>query len=159
MSRLVETVSAGAKTASRSNPKDGIERIAKYIPAEILAFYTMWTQAAALLPIKSADPDAPPPDSLVFPEGTVTIACLVGLVLGAILTYAYFDRFFPDAKPESRRYHRVISPIAFLIYGYTIWGAVDPSYFVPGIALMATAVLTLGTFLAQPVASPPPAGG
>lgn len=158
MSRLIEPAQAGAKLATSSDDPNGVERIAKYIPAEILAFYTMWTQAATMLPIETTDISEEPSVGILFPENTVTIACAGGLMFGVIITFFYFDRFFPNAKPVSRKYHRAISPIAFVIYGYTIWGAVDTTYFVPGIALMATAVLTLVSFLAQPKAPIEPAG-
>lgn len=145
MGRLVETVPVGATAANRSSGHDGIDRIAKYIPAEVLAFYSMWTQASTMLP-----------DTL--PAHTLTFSCIIGIFVGISITYFYFDKFFPNADPNARKYHRIISPIAFLIYGYTIWGAVDSLYFLPGLALMATALLTLVSFIAAPMESIPAAG-
>lgn len=133
MSRLVETVSPGAKAAG-GGPEGGLERIAKYIPAEILAFYALWTQAAASLPWAQ----------YILP------ICIAGAVIGLVVTYVYFDRLFPNAAPESKRYHRVISPVAFGVYSYTIMGSVVPDIFVSGIALLATAAITLASALAIP---------
>lgn len=123
-------VAAGAATDN----DNGLSRIAKYIPAEILAFFTMWTQGAAQLPM---------------PEYLLTI-CVIGAVAGAIISFIYFDKFFPDAPEASRKAHKIISPLAFLVYSYTITGSVVQDFFIPGIALMATATITLVSYLVNP---------
>ena len=134
MSRMVIAETVGATAAGVSEKDTNIDRIAKYIPAEVLAFYTMWTQAAASLP---------------WADWLLTI-CLVGMVIGVACTYIYFDRFFSGADPASRRMQRAISPVAFLIYSYTIIGAVVPEVFVSGVALAATALITLVSAVAVP---------
>jgi hypothetical protein len=127
MSRLVIPEGIGAKAAGGGDKDNNLERIAKYIPAEVLAFYTMWTQAAASMPWAN----------WLLP------LCVVGMVIGIVITFVYFDRFFPDEPEAARRTQRLISPIAFLVYGYTIMGAVVPAVFVSGVALAATALITL----------------
>ncbi|MCJ2189172.1 hypothetical protein [Novosphingobium beihaiensis] len=140
MSRLVEPVPAAARLnvigarAAADGGETGLERIAKYIPAEILAFYTMWVQGVATLP---------------WPEYRLAM-CILGAAFGVVLTYFYFDRFFPGVPIASRHYQRVISPIAFAVYSYTILGSVVPTVFVPGIALMLTAVVTVISAIAAP---------
>lgn len=138
MSRMVaarRSAALDARTGAQAAESDpALSRIAKYIPAEILAFYTMWTQGAAQLPW---------PD-LVMP------LCVGGGIVGAILCYIYFGRFFPDAPEAARRAHQMLSPLAFLVYGYAIMGAVVPEVFVAGLALMLTAVVTLASVLLVP---------
>lgn len=138
MSRLVSAGRSGpdaARVDESASAKDpALSRIAKYIPAEILAFYTMWTQGASQLPWKD----------MVMP------LCLAGLAAGAVLCYVYFGRFFPEAPEASRKAHKILSPLAFLVYGYTIMGAVVPDIFVAGVALMLTAVITLASILMVP---------
>lgn len=135
MGRLVNTVRRGA-LATGGDPDTPLSRIAKYVPAELLAFYTLWTQAAASLPWK---------------EHILTV-CVGGAVIGVVVTFVYFDRLFPGADPVSRRFHRIISPVAFAVYSYTIMGSVVAHIFVPGVALLATAVITLVSAVAVPKA-------
>lgn len=140
MSRLVHTRSAIVAQSPDTAEADesALSRIAKFIPAEILAFYTMWTQGAAQLPWKEA----------VMPM------CLGGLIVGAVMSYVYFSRFFPNTPPESRKAHRIMAPLAFLIYGYTIMGAALPHLYIPGVALMATSAITVMSAVYQPTAKP-----
>lgn len=135
MGRLVSAVRVGAKAAGGDSDTP-LSRIAKYVPAEILAFYTLWTQAAASLPWKEH----------------ILKVCVAGALIGFVVTFLYFDRLFPNAEPAERRFHRIISPLAFAVYSYTIMASVVTDIFVPGIALLATAVITLVSAVAVPKA-------
>jgi|SRR5882762_2033631 len=141
MSRLVTVRYTGPQAAGDGDRDGPGARIAKFIPAEVLAFFAMWTQGVALLPWKN----------------TIQTAELVGAVLGVVFTFVYFSRFFPNAPPESRAAHRYISTLAFAVYAYTISAVVIPGYFVPALAFLATAVITLvsAAFIPTSAASGP----
>jgi hypothetical protein len=137
MSRLVSVRYVGAVAASKGDDDNTAARIAKYIPGEIIAFFSMWTQGVAILPWKNA-----------------LLTCeVVGIIVGLIVTPLYFSKFFPNAPPEARAAHRWISTIAFAVYAYTISAAVIPEYFVAGLALLATALITLVSALFIPTKS------
>jgi len=131
MSRLVtirRKAGALAAGAPPEEPDNALARIAKYVPAEVLAFFTIWTQAAAT----SAN------------DKVVLWAAVGGGVLGALFTIFYFGKFFPNVPPEARKAHMWVSTLAFIVYAYTIAGSAIPEvYFKPGIALGATALVTL----------------
>jgi hypothetical protein len=114
--------------ANKGDSDNALARIAKYIPAELVAFFAMWTHGVALLPWKNS-----------------ILACeMVGVVIGLVVTPAYFTKFFPSAPPEARAAHRWISTLAFAVYAYTISAAVIPKQcYVPALALIATALITL----------------
>jgi hypothetical protein len=129
MARLVTVRPAGAAQASAAED-DALSRIGKYIPAEVLAFYALWTQAMAMLRWKE----------LIIPGE------LLGGVIGLVFTYFYFDRFFPNEAKEARKAQKIISPLAFAVHAYTISAAAIPKdYFEPAIALALTALITLAS--------------
>lgn len=141
MGRLVTVRTVGPRAAAAGDEDSPLSRIAKYVPAEVLAFFAMWTQAAASLP---------------WPE-IVLPAELVGAAAGLLVTYVYFDKFFPKAPPEARKAHKWISTLAFGVHAYNLSAGAIPEYFVPGIALALTAAITLISALVIPTeASSPP---
>ena len=141
MGRLVTVKYLGAQTAAAGEEDGPLNRIAKYVPAEVLAFFAMWTQAMAELPWKNA----------------VLGGEIVGAVLGLIVTYAYFDRFFPNEPPEAQSAHKWISTLAFAVYAYNLSAGAISQYFEPAIALAVTAFITLLSALFVPKkASPVP---
>ena len=127
MSRLVTVRYSGATAAAKVDEDRALGRIAKYIPSELLAFYSMYTQGVATLKWASVRP----------------LSELAGAAVGVILTLVYFGHFFPKAPPEARKAHLWISTCSFVVYAYTISAAAVPEYFIPGLALMATALITL----------------
>lgn len=127
MSRLVTPRQTAVKAAGGSEQDGALSRIAKFVPSEVLAFFAMWTQAIASLPWK----------------GAVPLIELGGAIVGLIITYVYFDRFFPQASPASRSAHKWISTGAFGVHAYNLSAGATPEYFIPGIALASTALITL----------------
>jgi hypothetical protein len=138
MGRLVSTRTLGAVVANAGDDERALTRIAKYIPAEILAFFAMWTQGAASLPWADA----------------VRWVELGGALVGLVATYLYFDRFFPESSIRSRIAHKRISTLAFGVYAYNLSAGAIPSYFVPGVALLLTAAITLVSALIIPSEKP-----
>ena len=136
MSRFVTAVPRGLRTkaaaAGEAPAREYLERVAKYVPAEIIAGYTAIINGVADTkePVKS---------------WTVT-ACLF---ICAILTPVYFKLLARPEDKASLRTQQVVSFFAFLVWAYSITGA-EPlfggtnSWFVPGIA---TALLTLFTLI------------
>lgn len=136
MSRLVTVKTIGPVAAAAAAPRDStLTRIGKYVPAEILAFFAMWTQAVGTF-------------SSSYARVPVEVA---GVLIGLVATYIYFDRFFPGAPVEARNAHRWISTLAFAVYAYNLSAPVLPSgCFIPGAALLATALITLISALVEP---------
>src|SRR5690349_22205970 len=119
MARLVTVRMLGPRTASSTDEDSPLSRIAKFVPAEVLAFFAMWTQAVASLPWPKA----------ILPGE------LIGAALGLVFTYFYFDKFFPKAPPEARKAHMWISTLAFGVHAYNLSAGAISEYFIPGIAL------------------------
>jgi hypothetical protein len=124
---LVSVRYTGPQAAAKGDDDNTTARIAKYIPGEVLAFFAMWTQGVALLPWKV---------SFLHFE-------VAGAIVGVIITPVYFTKFFPNTPEEARAAHRWISTVAFAVYAYTISAAVIPKHYVPALALLATALITL----------------
>ena len=139
MGRLVTARGVGTKAAGGNDQDGALSRIAKYVPAEVLAFFAMWTQAMASLPWKDA----------ILP------AEIGGAVVGVVFTYFYFERFFPEASISSRSAHKLVSTLAFGVYAYNLSAGAVPKYFVPGIALALTAAITLFSAVFIPTEKPP----
>jgi hypothetical protein len=97
-------VSGGGKGAASGGKAEYAERIAKYVPAEVIAAYL------TLLPIVlgGSDPDTH--------RRTILLAVIFGL--GVLFTPAYLWRF--RAQGNAKLYHFVISTLAFVIWAYSI---------------------------------------
>lgn len=144
MGRLVTPRRAGGgflASAEETTPDGGLARIAKYVPAEILSFYALWIQGVAF-----------------FSPDWEAVAILVGTVVGVIATIIYFARAFPNALPQVRRSHMIVSPLAFIVYAYNLSASVVPQYFHPGVAVFGTALIILISWLMQPTVSPQTTG-
>lgn len=142
MGRLVTARVFGAKAAAGGDQDAALARIGKYIPAEILAFFAMWTQGTATLAAKP-----------MLQEYLGGIE-LVGAIIGLVVTYIYFDRFFPQSAAVSRNAHKWISTLAFGVHAYNLSAGAVSTYFVPGVALLATAVITLVSAVYIPTEKP-----
>jgi hypothetical protein len=134
MGRLVTARTVGTKAAGGNDQDGPLSRIAKYVPSEVLAFFAMWTQAVASLSWKD----------VVLP------AEIGGAVIGLIVTYVYFDRFFPQSPASSRSAHKWVSSGAFAVHAYNLSAGAIPAYFIPGIALALTALITLLSVIVIP---------
>jgi hypothetical protein len=110
MSRLVEgkqpAASAYAGRSGKQAAADYGERVAKYVPAEIIAAYL------ALLPIVLGD----------AADGTTKRTTLLAIVFGAclVLTPLYLSRFVEAGKPKWM--HLIVSTVAFVVWAYAIGG-------------------------------------
>lgn len=133
MGRLVEAMSSTPKAAAGGESK--LERIAKYVPAEILSFYAMWVEATALLNLNN--------------NATVSMVA-IGCVIGLVATPIYFWKFFPTEPKTVRQAHMMVSSVAFLAYSYSISSVAIPDFVNPAICLLLTAVATLLSAFIRP---------
>src|SRR4051794_28812621 len=108
MARLVHPVPRKgelfAATDSSGKAQEYAERVAKYVPAEVIAAYL------TLLPIVLSGTD---PDS---DRRELLLGVIFGI--GVIFTPLYLRRFPGERKVKT--YHLVISTIAFVIWSYVI---------------------------------------
>ena len=139
MGRLVDSqaITLQARTASANNADDRIkehlERVAKYVPAEIIAVFVSINTAI---------------DTLPFTEKKYIYA--VNLLLWWIITFFYFKWVAkPDELPAVPTQQKV-SVIAFIIWAYAFTGnggvfgngAHGFNIYYPGIALIVLALFT-----------------
>ena len=136
MGRLVELQVRGVTAAADGSREDPLTRIAKYVPAEILAFYSMWVEG-----VTTVTSDAKFRLYIVITGG----------VIGLLATPFYFWRYFPTEPVPVRKAHAIVSSIAFIAYGYSLSAIAIPSWVNAGIALLLTAITTLIAALVQPV--------
>jgi hypothetical protein len=130
--RFVVPTQPALAAAGRGAPSGAIERIVKYVPAEIVSIYTLVVQSAASL---SSD---------VTQLRTVIITLFVVFFVG---TFGYEWRFAPR---DVRVAHLIVSPLAFAAWAYSISGPLVPDLFVPLYSLGATAVVLLLSIIIVP---------
>jgi hypothetical protein len=147
MSRWVVPKSSGLKAlaVTAQPPSDITERIAKYIPGEVVAVFTLLFSALAAMKL---DGDMPRYAALA----------LIGLFLA--VTVAYVALRAP-AGPV-RNAHLVVSSLAFLAWAYPISSGLLGTWFIGLVSFFGQAiVLALSIFIAPvtppPVAVAPPA--
>jgi Na+-transporting NADH:ubiquinone oxidoreductase subunit NqrB len=114
MSRIVKAKATPAKglqataaSDSGANPtKEALERIAKYIPAEIIAAFTAINGGL-----------------LSLPANIQYWALLVNLIICAVFTPIYFKLMATPTDPKNAvRVQQLMSFIAFLIWAYSVTG-------------------------------------
>jgi hypothetical protein len=153
MSRLVGTLADDDRSAPRleaagaegSPIADYLERVAKYVPVEILG---------ALLAIRGVLPAHGTPDAL---PGVAEVALFVILVA---LTPIYLLRLGRDVPQKVRQV--AIATVSFVIWSYTIGGPffwdsiadlVHHQVVYPGLAAALVVIWSLAAGLFQPIAS------
>jgi hypothetical protein len=134
MSRFVIPIRRGLADGVGVEPPDGFAgRLSKYIPAEIMAFYTM-----AIGGVVEAKPDASTGQWIG-----------VGLmVLFFLATLAYFA--FKAPPGAVRKAHLVASPIAFLAWAYPLASPLLGLWFIGWIAIIGQAIAALAAWLITP---------
>ena len=108
MSRLVEAKPRGARAFSgdADSTKDYLERVAKYVPSEILAAYL------TLMPLVLGTTEE---------DSGLRIALLAVILLGlGILNIPYLTKAALPNQPK--RKHLVMSTVAYLTWTYSIGG-------------------------------------
>jgi hypothetical protein len=119
--------------ASGTAPSSGgVERIVKYVPAEIVSIYMLVVQALASLNHEPAQ------------LRTVVISLFVIFFVG---TAFYQWRFAPK---DVRASHLIVSPLAFAAWAYSITGPLIPSLFSPVYAFAAIGVVLLLSLFVVP---------
>jgi hypothetical protein len=118
--------------ASGPPPSGPIDRIVKYVPAEIVSIYALFVQGAA---------------SLRVDQGQLRAVVIVLYVIFFLGTIAYEWRFAP---PAVRIAHCIVSPLAFLAWAYSISGSLVPDLFVPVFSLAATVIVLLLSLIIAP---------
>lgn len=138
MSRLIERVQGRPKLFAEGGEgaKEYGERIAKYVPSEIIAAYL------ALLPVVLAGTDA---DTT---KRTVLLAVI--LAVGLVFTPLYLRRF--EGSSKVKKYHLVISTAAFLVWSYSIQGGLfdDVGIYDHVVAAILLTIFTLASGLFAP---------
>jgi hypothetical protein len=138
MGRLVDPIPRGARAfskGSKDNLKQYIERVIKYIPAEIVAGYLFLTQ------LVEARFDA----GTSGREGWLWAA----LVVGVLFTPLYLSRADDPNKPK--RLHMVIGTIAFVVWTYATKGAwIEGDIYDPLVAAFALVIFTWGVGFVAP---------
>lgn len=133
MSRFVVPKRPGL-AAGAAEPPDGFGgRLAKYLPAEIVTFYTI-----AIGGLVSAKPDASAAPWIAV--GLMALFCAA--------TFAYFGYKAP--KGVVRRAHLIASPIAFLAWAYPLAAPLLGKWFIGWIAIIGQAVTALAAWLLAP---------
>lgn len=112
MSRFVTALPFGLKTETAGKSKNKktarneyLERVAKYVPGEIIAAYMGLN---ALL--------------VAFPPQIRAISFIICFLICWIFTPIYFNIIATSEDNVSIRYQRIVSFIAFLIWSYAIDG-------------------------------------
>jgi hypothetical protein len=143
MSRLIDPVPRGgslfAGNTKTAKTQTYLERVAKYVPAEIIAAYL------TLLPIVLSGTTADTTSRKVW--------LAVIFAIGTIFTPLYLWRFPGDLKVKW--YHLVISTLAFVVWTYSIRGGLfdDVGLYSTVGAAVSLVVFTLTSGLFAPTAS------
>ena len=139
MSRLVEPRPKGSKprlTASAGRDSY-LERVAKYVPAEIVAAYVVIIGFAASVP-----------------TSTQLAAMVVAFAVCLIATPLYLWRMGKGAKVKS--VHLIVSTIAFVIWAYAVggsgglFGVTGLNLHEPNWASIILVIFTLASGLVEP---------
>jgi hypothetical protein len=113
---------------------DASARIAKYVPAEVVAVFTLLTTILVSLDI---------PDTARPAAGAGLIA------LFFVATIAYLVRQIP--KGLVRKAHLVVSPVAFLAWAYPIASSALGHWFYPLLAFALMAITLALSIFVKPV--------
>jgi hypothetical protein len=139
MSRLVDAAPPGVTAFSGQSrdkaTKDYAERVAKYVPAEVIAAYL----ALVPLVIGTTEADTDLRDGLLL---LVLVGC-------TIFTPLYLNRLAESGRPK--RLHLIVATIAFVIWSYSIGGFfTEVDLYHEAIAGITVAFYTLGAGLLVP---------
>lgn len=143
MSRLVEARPRGARAFTGNeaqNAKDYLDRVARYVPAEILAAYL------TLLPIVVATTKT---------EASLRNGLLAVVLFGLLLiNIPYLLRATPVGAPRLK--HIVVSTLAYLVWTYSIggfWTALG--FYREAVAAILIVFVSLGSGLVIPYEGEP----
>lgn len=130
----VQAKSQKAAKPAKSKKEQYFERVAKYIPAEIVAAYVAAVGAVAQLP------------DLAGRRVWYSVA-FIGGVVGTPL----YLRMFGDPS-KSKTMHLVVSTIAFVVWSYSLGGFFKDvvNWYEPGIAEAAAMVFSLAVGFLKP---------
>lgn len=132
MSRWVQPGGAGLKAVGHTAPDGPLDRIVKYVPAEVVSVYIMLF--SLLASISMTDAQKP----------------LVAMSLMALFLACTFFYVWTRSPPgPSRKAHLLVSPLAFLAWAYPLSSALLGSYFVGLVAFAGQAlVVAISIFVA-----------
>jgi hypothetical protein len=136
-----QVAASRTEVADRDPVKEYLERVAKYVPAEIIAAYL------TLLPIVAGTTD----------EDTTMRTRLYFIILvgSVVLTPLYF-RFMANAT-QPKRLQMLVSTIAFVIWAYSLGGwFADQDIYHEGVAAILLVFFTLISGLVAPKSEEPP---
>jgi hypothetical protein len=132
MSRWVVPDRSGLK-AGATEPKDGpAGRVVKYVPAEVVAAYTLLFTALV---------------TLNLPVGQSPWAAVGLIVLFCVVTIGYVAN---RTIGKVRQAHLIVSPLAFLAWAYPISSAVLGDLFFPLAAFVAQAIVIALSIIIAP---------
>jgi hypothetical protein len=135
MGRLVDAPRSVALTGGSSDTSEYLERVAKYIPGEILAAYLSINGI-----IKSVD--ASKEELLPYAAWGAFVICLV-------FTPIYLSTMARPGQPK--KMHMLISTIAFIVWAYALGGVFDlAGFYKPWLSSMILVVFTLVSGTAKP---------
>lgn len=138
MSRWVVPTGEGLKSGGGESPSGPAERIAKYIPGEIISAYTMLY--GLIVSYNGGVTKEPSPDGYNW---VLTVTVLL-IFIFLIVTIFYIRK---NSDPTSRKAHLIVSPVAYLAWVYPISSALLGSWFNGLVAILLQA-LSIGLALA-----------
>lgn len=139
MSRLVEPRAQGASLRLKRNAEGDsyLERVAKYVPAEIVAAYIVIVGFAANVP-----------------ESSQLVAFIVAFAVCLIATPFYLGRMVEHGRPKV--VHLIVSSIAFCVWAFAVgggaglFGTAGLNIHDPNWASIALVIFTLASGLIEP---------
>lgn len=135
MSRFVVPARPGVSLVSDDQKPDGFSaRLVKYIPAEILAIFTLFVGGAASLTLEPGD------------ARTLAAGAMAATTLATAIDVA---RRAPAGVV--RKAHLVVSPIAFVAWAYPISSALLGDWFIGYWCLVAQFAVALLAYMVAPV--------
>ncbi len=123
MSRWVVPQRAGLRSDSGEKPDGPIDRIVKYVPAEVVSAFTLLFTGLV---------------TLGLPAKQAPYAGMALIFFFLIITFAYV---YTRTTGEVRKAHLLVSPLAFLAWAHPISSAVLGELFVGAIAFAAQALV------------------
>lgn len=125
--------SAKAEGGGTGKKDSAIDRIAKYVPAEILAAFTALYSALI---------------AMALSDGEKLIGAALLIAIFFVVTIAYVIKYTPDSA--SKKAHLAVTPLAFLSWSYAISSAVLGDYYLPLFAFLAQVVVIALSIIVKP---------
>lgn len=144
MGRLVDPKPASGRLFASDAPQDAVkeylERVARYVPAEIIAAYLTG------LPVISGSTD---------PDTTLRTTLYAVLFVGCLLLTPFYFRFM--ARPgQPKRLQMLVSAIAFCVWAYSLQGLFeDIGIYQEAVAALALIFFSLISGLVAPTEESP----